>query len=117
VSRPEIPITVFRSETLTQPFCLVDRRTRLGLDLTGKIVRFTVRAALDEAILISKQTGAGIVHDPDQVASPGKFTLTVPAAEHTALGAFDHRWDLWVDDELWVAPSLYDVRDSVRFGR
>lgn len=114
--RPHIPITVFRGETLTQPFCLIDRRTRLGLNLDGKVVRFTVRAALDEALLIAKLTGAGIVHDPDQVTNPGAFTLTVPAAEHTALGAFDHLWDLWVDDELWVAPALYDVRDSVRFG-
>ncbi len=114
--RPNVPITVFRSETLTQPFSLIDRRTRLGLNLDGKSVRFTVRASLAEAALITKLTGAGIVHDPDQVANPGLFTLTVPKAEHTALGAFEHLWDLWVDDEVWVAPSLYNVRDSVRFG-
>lgn len=114
--RPNIPITVFRSETLTQPFCLIDRRTRLGLNLDGKVVRFTVRASLAEAVLINKLTGGGIVHDPDQVANPGKFTLTVPKADHTALAAFVHKWDLWVDDEVWVAPSDYNVRDSVRFG-
>lgn len=115
MSRPEIPLVVYLGETLTQPFCLVDRRTRLGFDLTGKVVRFTVRDELGDVVKIAKQTGAGIVHDPDQVANPGLFTLTVPAADHTALGLpFVRIWDLWVDDEVWVAPSDYDVRLSVR---
>ncbi len=112
----EIPLRVAVSEELVQPICLVDPQTRIGLNLDGKVVRFTVRAALDEAVLIAKLTGGGIVHDPDQVANPGLFTLTVPLADHAALAAFVHRWDLWADDEVWVAPSEYDVRDSVRFG-
>ncbi len=110
------PLAVFVSEELVQPICLVNPQTRLGLNLDGKTLRATIRASLAEAILITDVSGVGIVHDPDQVANPGLLIWTVLVADHAALGAFEHVWDLWVDDEVWVAPALYDVRDSVRFG-
>lgn len=119
MSHPSVELDVYRTEAKVFVFTLIDRRTRLGLPLTGSTLRFTVRLTLDQvAFDIQKTTGAGIVHDPDQVANPGKFTLTLSTADLT-LAIGDYFWDLFKDDEVKVAPGdvpAFHVRRSARYG-
>lgn len=112
IGAPQVPLVVFISEQLVQQFCFVDRRTRAGLNLDGRTLRFNVRASLAEAALITKVTAAGIVH-ADQGVDPGLMTLTVDAADN-ALAQLEHIYDIWIDDVVWIAPSPYDVQLSVR---
>lgn len=113
LDRPEIRLNVFKSEAKSFDFQLLDNRTREGISLTGKTVRFTVREEIgDASAKIAKATGSGIVH-ANQTTNPGEFTLSISASDND-LVVTEHVWDLWVDDELYVAPSVYEVSLSVR---
>lgn len=101
-------------EGVSIPLQFLDRKTRLGVPLTGKIITITVRAAVDDpAIEIQKVTGAGIVHDVDQVANPGKAIWTLLPAD-LDLGAFEHVFDIWLDDEIWAKNSPLPIFETVR---
>ena len=119
MSHPTIDLDVYRTEAKIFTFELVDRRTRTGINLDGAVLRFTARLTLEQvAFDIQKATGTGIVHDADQVANPGKFTLTLSTADLT-LAPGDYFWDLFKDDELKVAPGdvpAFHVRRSARYG-
>jgi hypothetical protein len=107
-------MTVYKKEALVIAFKLVNRSTRLGINLDGKVVRFTVRDELTTAsAAISKSTGSGITHDPDQATNPGAGDLTLTTSD-TDLDVSEYFWDLWVDDEVYVAPSIFEVALSVR---
>ena len=96
------------------PLKFIDRKTRLGVNLDGKVITFTVRAELDDpAIEVQKTSGAGIVHDVDQVTNPGLAVLTLLPAD-LDLGAFEHVFDIWLDNEIWAKNSPLPIFETVR---
>lgn len=117
--QPAIRLHAFRREGRVFPMRLVDRRTRAGIDLTGSVLTFTVRSDLSQTTPeIQIATGAQLVHDPDQVANPGKFTLTLTVADLT-IAVGDYFWDLFKDDQLMVDPTdepQFEVGRSARYG-
>jgi len=113
-----IKLTVYRGEAKTYRFTLLDKSTREGIDLTGKTVRFHVREDIDTggSPAIEKESGSGITH-ADQGTNPGEFDLALVAADTGApanLEITEYVWDLWLDDEVIVEPSPFELALSVR---
>lgn len=51
------------------------------LDLTGKTLRWEAARDVGQPPLITKATGTGITHDPDQTANPGRATIELLPAD------------------------------------
>lgn len=119
MSHPSVNLDVYRTEAKVFTITLIDRRTRLGIDLTGSILTFTVRLLLAQvAADIQIATGPQLVHDVDQVANPGKFVLTLTTGD-TTIAIGDYFWDLFRDDEMIVAPGevpAFKLKRSARYG-
>lgn len=85
-------------------FAIQATRGGVPLNLTGLTLHFALSTAPGATPLLTKSTGAGIVHDPDQTANPGKATLTLRTADTASIpplvvgGRQSYWWDIWVYD-------------------
>lgn len=100
-------------------FTVTDQGAKV--DLTGHTLRFSAKVKRSDVDppLVSKSTGAGIVHDPDQVANKGKAILHILAADTNSSRYLDPNreseleWDLELD--LFVIDSgTWTISPSVR---
>jgi hypothetical protein len=110
---PTIALEVVQSEARTFTFRFIDKRTREPIDLTARVVTFSVRDELGSGTTLIQETTTHQAQAP--LATRGKTDLNLSTSD-TNVDRGEHVWDLWLDDERAVRNSVFIVTGSARYG-
>lgn len=122
MSQP-IPLSVYRGESKTYRFTVVDVDTGDRVNLTGATIDFTIKAADGAgAALLAKAIGSGItLRDQTDPAQRGQFDVVLPYANTQALAAAKYRYDCAVREvsgfRFYASPAAdFYVIEAVNSG-
>jgi len=106
-------VSFYNNADWNQPFTIVSGGS--PVDLTGKTLRWTLRAQLSDATPLVEGTTQDILTVTDGPA--GKFTLVVPYSTTRDVPAGNHYWDLidvlGAGSQTRIAGGRFLVRQGV----